>query len=63
MPDRILVPGGLDLIPDLSPTHHGKEITKVGHSCLRKSVISPSKSEEVSDQSETQWVCPRQDRC
>ena len=47
-------------IPD--PTCKEKK-EKIGHCCLRKSVISPRKSEEVSDQSETQWVCPRQDRC
>ena len=59
-----LVPGGLGLIPDSSPTHHAKEKKNKNRSLLsRKSVISPRKSEEVSDQSETQWVCPRQDRC
>ena len=39
-------------MPDLSPTPPWK--TKIGHSSLRKSVISPRKSEEVSDQSKTQ---------
>ena len=35
-------------MPDLSPIHHAKEKTKIGHSCLRKSVISLNKSEAVS---------------
>ena len=64
MPSRFyFVPRDMDLIPDLSPTHHVKEKNKIGHNSLGKSVISPRKSEEVSDQSETQWVCPRQDWC
>ena len=42
-----LVTGGLDLIiPDIypRPTIEKKKKTKIGHSCLRKSVISPRKS-------------------
>ena len=36
---------------------------KIGHSCLRKPIISQRKSEEILYQSETQWVCPIQDQC
>ena len=51
------------LNPRFIPDPPCKRKTKIGHCCLRKSVISSRKSEEDSDQSETQQVCPRQDQC
>ena len=59
----VLIPGCRDLVPDTSATHHAKSKTEISYCSLRRSVISPRKSKEVSDQSETQLVCPRQDLC
>ena len=53
-----LVPGGLDLVPDPSRTHHGKRKTEIGYCCLRKSVISPTRPEVPSDRSESQYISP-----
>ena len=56
VPGLMLVSGGRDLVADPSPTPpppppppHAKRKTEIGYCSLRKSVISPKKSEEVSD--------------
>ena len=40
----VLFPGGLDLVPDSSTTPMRKKKMKIGHCCLKKSVISLRKS-------------------
>ena len=64
MPDRLgFSPSRSGLNPRSIHDLPCKQKNKIGHSCLKKSVTSPRKSEEVSDQPETQLVYPRQDRC
>ena len=46
----------------LSPRRPSQTPTKVGHCCLRKSIIRPRRPEESSDQSGTQSVYPQKDR-